>query len=335
MTGKHAALFQKYNVKEKKWAAIDPPDGVIKQLLELGHWGFPTVKGIINSPTMRPDGSLLTAPGYDAATQLWHKSSGDIELPVIPERPTKDEAQCALKLLIDLLAGFPFKDEIGKAVAVAGLMTPVLRGAFEFAPMFLVLAPEPGSGKSYLVTVISTLATGRAPSSISLTEDKEETDKRLSAAAFGAKPILHLNNLDFDLESARLNTMISDGIMEFRPFGKNDQMVICDCKGTTVFVNGNNIRIVGDLVRRTLTVGLNAKSERPETRTFAFDPVELIKADRGKYLAAVFTIVRAYLSAGCPPTGGSALAGFEGWLRMVREPLMWLGLPDPGEVYGR
>jgi hypothetical protein len=130
MTGKHAAIFQKYNVRDKRWEAIDPPKEMIEQLLDLGHWGFDTIKGIINSPTMRPDGSLLTVPGYDKATQLWYKSSGDIELPDIPERPTKEDALAALELLTKLLAGFLFKDDAGisLAVAIAGLMTPVLRG---------------------------------------------------------------------------------------------------------------------------------------------------------------------------------------------------------------
>jgi hypothetical protein len=331
MTGKHAATYQKYNVKDKRWNAIDPPKEMIEQLLDLGHWGFPTIKGIINSPTMRPDGSLLTSPGYDKETQLWYKSSGDIELPVIPEQPTKEDAEAALKLLVDLLAGFPFMEDngISKAVAIAGLMTPVLRGAFEFAPLFLILAPEPGSGKSYLVQTNGTLATGRAPVPVPMTEDKNEMDKRLSAVAFGAKPILHLNNLDFDLESSLLNQMITEGIVEIRPFGKNDQTITCDCRGTTIFANGNNVRIVGDLVRRTLTARLDAKSETPETRQFKFDPVDYVKADRGKYLAAVFTIVRGYMAAGCPKMEASPLAGFDSWTRIVRLPLIWLGMTDP------
>ena len=103
MTGKHAAIFQKYNVRDKRWEAIDPPKEMIEQLLDLGHWGFDTIKGIINSPTMRPDGSLLTVHGYDKATQLWYKSSGDIELPDIPERPTKEDALAALELVTNLL----------------------------------------------------------------------------------------------------------------------------------------------------------------------------------------------------------------------------------------
>ena len=138
------------------WATIVPPKDVIETLLYRGDWDFPTVRGIVNSPTMRPDGSLLTTPGYDVATELWYKPAGDLELPPTPERPTKTEAEAALKLLTNLLAGFPFETDVDRSVALAASLTLVLRGAFEIAPLFLFLAPELGTGKTYLVFVIST-----------------------------------------------------------------------------------------------------------------------------------------------------------------------------------
>jgi hypothetical protein len=330
MVSKHAACYQQYNAKFKRWVDIDPPKDVIEQFLDLGHWSFPTVRGIINSPTLRPDGSLLVTPGYDPITQLWYKPGSDITLPPIPERPTRKDAEDALKLLNDdLLINFPLVGNVSRSVALAGLMTPVVRGAFEFAPLFLITAPEPGTGKTFLVTVIGTLATGRALAAKSGTANKEEMEKRLAAAAFQADSILHLNNLDHDLESADLCQMITEGLLDIRPFGKNDQLIPCDCRGMTIFANGNNIHVVGDLVRRTLTSHLDAKMEQPETRTFNSDPIDNIKSNRGKYLAAVFTIVRAYMAAGCPRVEAEAFGGFEGWSRMVRYPLMWLGEADP------
>ncbi len=332
MVAKHVAKFRKWNEPKKRWNATNPPKDAIEQLLERGHWEFPTVKGIINSPTMRSDGSILIDEGYDPRTQLWYKSPGDIELPPIPARPTKKQAQASLDLLRQLLSGFPFRDDEGvsEAVAIAGLMTPVLRGAFDHTPAFLFLAPESGTGKTYLVTTISMIATGRHPMAIVGCVDKEEMEKRLQSAAFAAMPILNLNNLDFNLESSLLNQMITEDAVGIRLFGRNDQIVSCDCRGMTIFANGNNIAIVGDLVRRTLTAHLDAGMENPEERDFKFDPIELVKADRGKYLAAIFTITRAYIEAGWPQDSvATPLAGFGGWSRMVRGPLTWLGLSDP------
>jgi len=56
--------------------------------------------------------------------------------------------------------------------------------------------------------------------------------------------------------------------LKIRPFGKNDELKECDCRAMTIYANGNNIRIVGDLVRRTVTCRLDARMELPELRTF-------------------------------------------------------------------
>jgi putative DNA primase/helicase len=125
--------------------------------------------------------------------------------------------------------------------------------------------------------------------------------------------------------------MLTDGIISIRPFGRNDIKHDCDCRGITVFANGNNVRVVGDLVRRTLTAPLDANMEKPEERAFDFDPVEKVKAHRGEYLAAIFTIARAYIAAGCPPVDAAELNGFNAWSRIVRHPLIWLGCGDPVE----
>jgi putative DNA primase/helicase len=334
MTGKHAARYQKYDKRSKSWDPIDPPKDVIETLLDLGHWGFPSVVGIVNSPTMRPDGSLITEPGYDARTQLWYKPAGDVELARVPDQPTKADAQAALRALNDLLAGFPFTkgedgNSVAKSVALAAILTTTIRGAFDIAPLFLFLAPESGTGKTFLTKVIATISTGRDATAVVGSRNPEEMEKRLGSAAFEALPILSLNNLSFDLESDLLCQMVSDGVVKIRPLGKSET-IRCDCRGTTVLANGNNIRLVGDLVRRTLTCHLDARMESPETRSFAFDPVARVKGDRGKYLAAVFTIVRAYMAAGCPaPRGALPLAGFDEWSNVVRFPLVWLGMPDP------
>jgi hypothetical protein len=68
--------------------------------------------------------------------------------------------------------------------------------------------------------------------------------------------------------------------------------------------------------------------ERPELRQFKFDPVEMVLADRGKYIAAILTICRAYVAAGSPDKA-PRLASFEGWSDTLRSALIWLGKADP------
>jgi putative DNA primase/helicase len=101
--------------------------------------------------------------------------------------------QRGLRLLEGLLVEFPFVDDVSKSVALCAIMTPVLRGAFSNAPLFFFVAPESGTGKSYLVTLISVIATGRPPAAVAGSDNKEEMEKRLGAIALEAPPILFLN----------------------------------------------------------------------------------------------------------------------------------------------
>ena len=336
VTAHRAVQFQKRdNRRRGQIVDIDPPKAVITQLLEAGYWpAFPTVVGIINAPTMRKDGSLLTEPGYDKATQLWYKSSGEVVLSPIPEHPSKADAKKALAELSGLLDGFPFEDGVARSVALAGMMTTALRGALPAAvPIFLVTATEPRTGKTYLVCLTTVLATGHIPpSTAGASEDRpEEIEKRIETAALSGRPILHLNNLPngMVLDSSRLAELCTEGYVTIRMLGRHEEG-LCDCRATTAFLNGNNVRVAGDLVLRTLECRLDAKSEEPERRTFDSDPMAAVRKDRGKYLATIFTIVRAFIKAKYPkPKTMHSVAGFEEWSRLVQQPLMWLGMADP------
>jgi hypothetical protein len=54
VVARHAAVYMKFDGTRKKMLYIDPPEKVIATLLTRQDWMFPTVAGIINSPTMRP-----------------------------------------------------------------------------------------------------------------------------------------------------------------------------------------------------------------------------------------------------------------------------------------
>jgi putative DNA primase/helicase len=327
MLTKHAAVFQKFH--GNKWVMERwPHEKYVNGLLALSHWRFPTVGGVITTPTMRPDGSLITEPGYDKATKLYYKKASDIELSKIPEKPSKAQAAKALEHLAALISECSFKTPLDKAVALAAMMTVTLRGAFTRAPLFFISKPSMGTGGTYLVNIISTLASGRSATPLIVSPDPKELQKELTAAAYEGDPIINLNNLTFDLESSLL-CQILDGKIKIRPFGKNTETYECDC-AVTVFANGNNVTVVGDLVRRTLFSRLYTGLQNPQYRKFAKDPLAMIEADRGGYLADVFTIMRAFFAAGSPAQKGAlSLDGYEQWARFVQQPLMWLGQPDP------
>ena len=151
--------------------------------LVLSHerrWAFPRISGVITTPTLRADGSLLSASGYDPRTELYLRSS--IVLPVIPAHPTREQALAALAVLKGLFAEFSFKRRASDlSVTLSGLLTALLRGSLPTAPVFLVRADTPAVGKSYLVDIISMVATGGLCPVITALHNGEETEKRLGA----------------------------------------------------------------------------------------------------------------------------------------------------------
>jgi hypothetical protein len=319
------ARFEKYDGRAEKMVAADPPHDVAKTLLARdGNWKFRPLKGIITSPTLRPDGSILALPGYDVSTALLLVDPPP--MPAIPEQPTREDAFAAVRLLDALLCDFPFVNAPSRSVALSALITPVARGAMQVVPLHAFDAPEAGSGKSYLVDLASTIATGEIAPVIAAGRTEEETEKRLAAELMSGQPIISIDNLNGDLAGDFLCQAIERPIVKPRILGRSETMRIENT--TTFFGNGNNIRLVGDVVRRVIRGLLDANVERPELRSFRGDPVRTVLENRGHYIAAALTIVRAYIAAGypnpCPP-----LASFSDWSPLVRSSLVWLGYADP------
>jgi hypothetical protein len=161
--------FQKYDKRSDEWYSINCPPEVAGAYLErVGLWRLPIVTGIVDAPTLRPDGSIIEAPGYDPATGLLYKPSREYK-PIFPN-PTKANAKAALKHLCELIAKFPFVDDRGepaagkssasRSVAVSLILTSSARHAIARAPLHGFDAPVPGSGKSLLVDTASMIASG-------------------------------------------------------------------------------------------------------------------------------------------------------------------------------
>jgi len=314
--------------KRGEQIAIDPPKAVVEQILAMtGEWPFPPLSGVIGCPTLRPDGSLLSVDGYDAATGLALHSN--ISIGSIPEMPSKEDALRALASISELLREFPFANEESRATAHSQIMTPVLRGMFTVVPMHLTNAPQPGTGKSYLADLASVIATGERAAVISVAPNPEETEKRLVGAALAGFPIIALDNCREFLQGDFLCQVTERPLLQLRRLGSSDQIRIAN--SFCVFANGNNASVADDLVRRTISTTLDANMESPEKRTFRNNPLAMVRGNRGNYVAAVLTIARAYIAAGKPGLL-PPLPSFERWSDIVRSSLVWLGLPDPVET---
>jgi hypothetical protein len=92
------AQWLKPDKRSGAWVPIHPPTEAAMVLLNrFGHWRFPAIAGVINTPTLRLDGTILSAPGYDPVTRLLLIDPP--QMPPIPDHPTMAEALAALQLL--------------------------------------------------------------------------------------------------------------------------------------------------------------------------------------------------------------------------------------------
>lgn len=305
---------------------INPPSNIARTILARGgDWRFKKILGIITTPTLRPNGSILDKVGYDEETGFILIEYP--EMPGLPSDPTKDDALKALSELESLICEFPFADEASKSVALSALISPIVRGAMSVVPMHVIKASTPGTGKSFLLDLVASIVLGQPCPVMAAGKTEEETEKRLGGALISGQQIISIDNANGDLGGDSLCQIVERALVQVRPLGKSEQITI-ESK-STVFATGNNIRLVGDMNRRAIVCTLNANTERPELRKFKKNPVDEVLENRGKYIAAIITIIRAYIVAGKPSAIVPQLASFGDWSDLVRSALVWLGKTDP------
>ena len=104
----------------------------------------------------------------------------------------------------------------------------------------------------------------------------EETDKRLVGLLLAGLPIVSIDNVVVPLGSPTLCQATERPVNTVRPLGTSNLMTI---ESRAMFLaTGNNLRLAGDMVRRSLRCELDAQMERPETRAFNADPISSVSA---------------------------------------------------------
>jgi Bifunctional DNA primase/polymerase, N-terminal len=323
-----AARFEKLNVRSGGYVAKNCPDLVAEVYLSrTGQWRVPTLLGVVTAPFLRPDGTLCERPGYDKASAiLFHP--GRQAFPPIAATLTIEDAREALKYLDKtLLEEFPFVDEkVDRAVALSLLLSVLDRRAMATAPLHGFTSPAAGTGKGLLVNLGSILATGDRAPVISMGQSEEEFEKRLGASLIASDQIITLDNIDREIKSSLLCQALTEQRLKIRVLRYSLQ---AEVPVTSMFcATGNNLVVSADLCRRTLLCRLDAKMERPETRSFKRDVLEIVRSERAKLVAAALTVLRAWHMARTA-IGVEPFGSFEDWSYRIRQPLLWLDQADP------
>ena len=336
----HTFTFRRVPVKGQQgvWepSEFTPTAETLAAVLAPKSWpGLPPLNGIIGSPVLRPDGTLLSQPGYDEVSGLYLASR--VQLPQIPERPSADDVAWARDLLFrQVLGDFCWAGGADKANYIAMLVTQVIRRWLGGAPvpLLMVTATDAGAGKTLLITICGVLfGLGK----YIWTDDEEELRKQLTSVLADQSGVICFDNVPRGtvVRSAVLSKLLTDRTWGDRLLGGN---VLAKFANDRLWaVTGNNLRIGGDNRTRTVLVALEP-GPRPETRgNFTLDDLESWIEEPGnqrELLLAVLVLVADWAAAGCPQADVVPMRQFTRWARAVAGFCAWHGVTGFGSNAG-
>jgi hypothetical protein len=316
---------------DKKWLPKLIPDAAAKSAHEAGKLGLDSpylrvLREVTHTPVLRPDGSVLDQPGYDASTKMLFLPDIGLEVPPVPDRPTAKEIDAAKELFLSLTDQFPFVSPDHRAAWIAFTFTPLLRPLIKPPyPMEVITAPQRGSGKGFLAGMQRTLHGGVFRSEFP--RDAEEQRKAISAILLTTTaPIVQWDNLRGVIRSSVLEGLLTSVQWNDRKLGilldlglRNDRVWVA---------TSNNAALGGDLTRRTLTVKIDTKSPAPHRRTgFKIHPPTFVPEHRGELLAAMLTLARGWVLDGMHQAKEITTDDYKLWLMGMGGLLEWLAFP--------
>jgi len=310
---------------------VHPPQWAVNAVMSRGQWlNVQTLVSIAESPIVLADGSVIESPGYHHDTGIFYIPSCDF--PGVPAKPSRDNAIKAREELLSVVCDFPFASEQHKASWLAYAITPSAIHAFDGpTPLFAIDANTRGSGKSLLADIVSIIHTGGSAAKTSAPSSDEEMRKRLTSFVLEGSPVVLFDNAADCFGFASLDAILTSEVWSDRLLGTN-QTTGRLTVSTIWIVTGNNLQFAADTARRVLHVRVESSMERPEERSGFKHPrlAIWVKKNRGSLASAAATIIKAYILAGRPDQSLPQWGSFEGWSDLVRNAVVWSGLPDPG-----
>jgi len=328
-------LFRKAKVTKKgtEYPVEDCPKELAMRIRDsAGEWPFYELDKMVDVPVMRKDGSILSTPGYDPATNLiLLNGASDFDWEQVMKNTTDDEIKAALERIWEPYRLFPYKTPVDVGVLLAALLTVPVRSALSNAPGVLFRAPVFGSGKTKLATAIAQTTNKNHPV-MTWPDERAEQRKALVSELRKSPEVIIYDNITGLWNSSDLAMMLTSQVITDRVLGVS-QMI--DCKTSCMlFATGNNVVVGGDLARRIMVCDLDPQQERPDQRVFEFDPIDLVEQNTLQIRADVLTVLRAYINAGRPRVKKSSFGSFEEWEGLVRQAVCWIAEKNlfPAEI---
>lgn len=296
---------------------------------------FAPLDQISQAPFVRPDGSVVTEPGYDEATRtllLPDEVFAGIE---VPTDPTEAEITAARALILeDWLGDFPLDGEADVANLLGLVVTPAIRGMVPRAPMAVVDGLQMGVGKNLLADSLLTVYTGHAAQPMNWVTEVDELRKQITSA-FRTGAAFFVFDEAHTLEGAALAQALTADTWQDRILGVS---TMANFPNRVTWMSlGNNVQVKGDITRRVYRIALRPRYANPQDRPAnsfrhpgqsGLDLGSWTRKNRRELLTAILTLVRAWFAKGQPyPKRGVSFGSFEAWEKIVGGIVETAGLP--------
>lgn len=305
------------------WVKCNPPHHLLTTLIHTqDRKHLKTLTGIAHQPYYDADEQLVTTPGFNTTTGIYAAFGPD---DYAISTPTLEDAQRCLMALKAELAEFAFEKPEDLSAALSAILTAVIRPGLALAPAFNINAACSGSGKSFLASLIVLFATPLHPYVTSYPTSAAEAVKVVLAMLLEKPPVILFDDMQTDWKPfGAINKALTSHTTTERVLGTSRTAT---ARTNSLFLGtGNNIGPVKDMRRRVVTTRLAPKSI---LRTFDHNPVKEISKRRSIYVGFALTIIQAFLLHGQRDVTLTPIGSYDDWSRFCREPLIWLGEPDP------
>lgn len=280
---------------------------------------LPKINRIFHSPIPIIYNNQLTFPdeGYDER----FKSFTPINSPKISEM-SLDES---IAVLNKVFGEFCFQEELDKTNAIAGLLTPFIRGLLPSfstrTPMFVYTANRERAGKDYCAGITGLVHEGYALEEppISTGEkggsSNEELRKKILSALLSGRKRLHFANNKGYINNSVLEGFLTSEQYSDRVLGKNNILNLPN--EIDVSLSGNvGIGFTPDLINRARFVRLFLAIEDANLREFSTPNLhEWVRNNRSLILSALYSLVKNWFNMGCP-NGSIPFTSFPDWARI-------------------
>lgn len=306
---------------------IDPQAKIVTMLLKAEEYEYlPVLCGVARQPYFAEGGKLLVSePGYNPVTKLY----GEFDPAAFPlPEPTIENAHIALSALRELLCEFHFASDTDLSAALSSILTAAIRPSLPVAPAFNITASGPGSGKSYLSTLVARFAGPGDATITSYPAAKDEAEKQMLALLMDSPAVIIFDDMQGPWHPySKINSALTSPVINGRILGSSKTVTVSTA--SLIMGSGNNIYPAKDMCRRVVSIRLTPPAQTAVTWSYKFDPVNAVSSTRGSYVAHALTIIRAWIAAGSPKVDVSPIATYGDWSDYCRHPLLWLDLPDP------